>query len=392
MRIVHVITRMILGGAQENTLLTVQGLQERGHDVLLVTGPALGPEGELLEESRRSGVRVEIVESLRREIHPVRDLKATIALRRLLRRERPQVVHTHSSKAGIIGRAVAAGLKIPVVIHTIHGLPFHPYQSALLRMFYIGLERRAARWTDRLITVADAMADQASRVGISTPDRYTTVYSGMEVDRFLAAGRCRNIPEEWNSLGIGPEHRLVTTVARLAPLKGHEDLLEMAPRIVRRYPEVRFLFVGSGELQANLEQRVAELGVGDHVIFAGLTPAARIPEVLGASDLVVHPSYREGLARVLPQAILAGVPVITYDLDGAGEIVEEEISGSLVSPGHREEMEAKILSYLARRDSSGKIERVDESVRLRVANRFRSEVMVEEIEKVYDQELKGRKT
>ena len=160
MKITHVITRMILGGAQENTLLTVQGLQARGHDVLLVTGPSLGPEGDLLEEARSSGVRIEIVDSLRREIHPIRDLQAARDLRRTLVREQPEVVHTHSSKAGILGRAVSSWLGVPLVIHTIHGLPFHPYQSSWLRRLYIGLEKRASLWTHRLVTVADAMADK----------------------------------------------------------------------------------------------------------------------------------------------------------------------------------------------------------------------------------------
>lgn len=163
MKIMHVITRFILGGAQENTLYTVEGqhaLPE--HEVMLVTGPAIGPEGELLKRAERSGVNTVVLTHLRRAICPYHDSLAFLQLCRLMSEFRPDVVHTHSSKAGVLGRLAARVCRVPVVVHTIHGLPFHPYQCALLNWGYVLLERWCARYTDKLITVADAMTRQAS--------------------------------------------------------------------------------------------------------------------------------------------------------------------------------------------------------------------------------------
>ena len=170
MKIMHVITRFILGGAQENTLYSVEGQHASArHDVMLVTGPAVGPEGELLERAKRSGIRTVVVGHLRRAICPWHDTLALVGLCRLMRKHRPDVVHTHSSKAGILGRLAARLSRVPVVVHTIHGLPFHPYQCVLLNWLYILLERWCARYTDRIITVADAMTRQALAARVGRP-------------------------------------------------------------------------------------------------------------------------------------------------------------------------------------------------------------------------------
>ena len=168
MRIVHVITRLIVGGAQENTLLTCRGLHESGrYEVTLVTGPAIGPEGELLSQAERSGFEVVVVPQMRREIHPLRDLASLRALRRIIAERRPQIIHTHSSKAGILGRYAAHREGVPIIVHTIHGLPFHPYERWWLNRLYVWLERRAAGWSSQLVSVADAMTEQAVAAGVA---------------------------------------------------------------------------------------------------------------------------------------------------------------------------------------------------------------------------------
>ena len=188
MRVAHVITRMILGGAQENTLLNCEDLlREHGDDVLLVTGPPLGPEGSLLERATAHGVPTTIIPEMRREIHPLRDAAAYRHVRRVLADFRPDVVHTHSAKAGILGRAVARALGVPAIIHTVHGAPWHPYQNAAARRFYQVCERWAARRTDAFICVADAMTDLMVTAHIAPREAFTTIYSGMEVEPFLAA-------------------------------------------------------------------------------------------------------------------------------------------------------------------------------------------------------------
>jgi glycosyltransferase involved in cell wall biosynthesis len=322
---------MILGGAQENTLLTVEGLQrDPRFQVLLVTGPALGPEGSLLERARRSGIEVEVIGSLRRAIHPGHDLEALARLWPRLRRFAPHIVHTHSAKAGILGRLAARLAGVPIVVHTIHGLSFHPYQSPRLNRLYILAERLVAPLTDEWICVADAMREQSLAAGIGRAERYVTIPSGMEIAPFLAAAERRSAVR--SELGYAGDEFVFVKVARLFELKGHEYVLHAFREVAAACPRSRLLLVGDGVLRARLEALAHRSGVGDRVRFTGLVPPDRIPELLHAADAVVHASLREGLARVLPQAFLCRRPVIAFDVDGAREVVIPQRTGLLVPP------------------------------------------------------------
>ena len=379
MRVLHVITRLILGGAQENTLLTVEGLmREPGIEVALATGPALGPEGDLFRRAHDHGVRLFLIDELRREIHPGRDLASLVKLLSLIRRFRPHIVHTHSSKAGILGRLAARLASVPVVVHTIHGLPFHPYETRLRNALFVALERAAARWSAALVSVAEAMTRQALARGVGRPQQYVTIYSGMEVEPFLAVrgqrARCRR------ALGLPPRGPVVSKVARLAPLKGHEDVLRALPPVLERVGDLTVVLVGDGVLRRELTGLAAELDLARCVRFVGLVPPERIPVILGASDAVVHASYREGLARVLPQALLAGVPVVSYQVDGAPEALSTDEGGILVPAGDVPGLSRALLEVLTHR------RRWQRSARLRgdaITERFRTETMVREILTLY---------
>lgn len=331
MRIAHLITRMILGGAQENTLLTCEDLiRDYGDDVLLVTGPPLGPEGSLLDRAHVNGVPVEMIPALRREIHPLRDPQSYFALKRAIARFKPDVVHTHSGKAGLLGRMAAHALCVPVIVHTVHGAPFHPYQSRGAQEILEACERYAARRCDALVSVADAMTDLMVQANVAPREKFTTVYSGMEVESFLAANEHRVLARR--KLGYSDQHVVVGKIARLFHLKGHADVIAAATRVVERQPNVRFLFVGDGILREELETQIHRAGLDDYFQFTGLVPPIEIPKLLGAMDIVVHTSRREGLARVLPQALIAGKPVISYDVDGAREVVITGETGILLRP------------------------------------------------------------
>ena len=382
----HIITRMILGGAQENTLYTVEGLDRaEGWETLLVTGPAIGPEGELVNRAVRNGVRVEIVDAMRREINPVRDAASYLALKRIITREKPEIVHTHSSKAGILGRAAAKACGVPVVVHTIHGLPFHPYQNRLVNRLYVALERWAGGMSDSIVTVCDAMAEKAAAAGVAPREKFRTIYSGMEVDTFLDAKKHRRGVRE--ELGIPPDVPVVGKVARLFHLKGHKYLINAMPRVLAQFPETRFLFVGDGILRESLTVRARELGVLDKIVFAGLVEPSRVPAMVGAMDLLVHCSLREGLARVLPQALLAGVPVISYDIDGAGEVVRPGETGWLVEPESVDELAEAMVVAL-----SGPEETARTALRGRelCERMFKVGTMVDEIVSLYGELLEGR--
>lgn len=376
---------MILGGAQENTLFTVEGLlHDPSFDVLLVTGPALGPEGELLQRAGERGVPVRLVEELRRELHPVRDAVSFFKLLALFLRARPDIVHTHSSKAGILGRAAAALAGVPVVVHTIHGLPFHPYERPHVNLLYVLLERLSALWTHAIVTVADAMRDQALAARVGRRRQFRTIYSGMEVEPFLAERPTRE--EVRRDLGLAPDDLVFGQVSRLAELKGHEYLLEAFRRLWAREPHCRLLLVGDGRLRASLLSQARALGVADRLLLTGLVDPSRIPGLLRAMDIVVHCSLREGLARVLPQALLSGRPVVTFDVDGAREVVVDGETGFLVPAQDVDRLVDRCLR-LARDPELCR--RMGERGRARCREDFSAGGMVERIVGLYRELLPG---
>lgn len=380
MKIIHIITRLIVGGAQENTVLNCRDLiAQYGDEVTLVIGPEAGPEGSLLDQARDWGVPIEIVDSLRRAIHPTRDRRAYRALRRLIRQRRPDVVHTHSAKGGMLGRFAAHAERVPAVVHTVHGAPFHPYQGRGARWFFQRCERAAAARCHRLISVADAMTDLLVDAGVAPREKFTTIYSGMEVEPFLAAETFRAAKRA--ELGYGDKHVVVGKIARLFKLKGHDDFLAAAEQVARKNPQVRFLLVGDGILRDQIEHRIHRSILRDRVQITGLVPPAEIPPLLAAMDIVAHCSLREGLARVLPQALLAGRPVISYDVDGAREVVASDETGILLPPRDVAGLAAG-MRRLA--DDPQLRARLAAEGRRRCTERFRHDNMTRQIRELYE--------
>jgi glycosyltransferase involved in cell wall biosynthesis len=381
-----VITRLILGGAQENTLLTVEGLHHRyGDDVTLITGPAEGPEGDLFGRAEGQGLKVELMPELVRAVRPATDLKAYVSLRRAFRRLRPEVVHTHSSKAGIVGRAAAWHERVPAVVHTVHGLPFGPSERPWKNRLYVALERAAARQCHAIVSVCDAMTEQALAAGVGRPEQYHTVYSGMDVEAFLNPPRPRD--EVRRELGLADDEVAFATVARLFERKGHDDILAAAPRVLAADPRVRFVFIGDGLLRDRLIAETERLGLRHAFHFVGLVPPDRIPELLAAVDGVVHPSLREGLARVLPQALMVGRPVISYDVDGAREVVLPE-TGVLLRPRDVVGLAAAVLRLAA--DPALRASMGQEG-RRRFADQFRHETMTDRLRSLYEDLLRANR-
>jgi glycosyltransferase involved in cell wall biosynthesis len=382
MKIVHIITRLIIGGAQENTLLTVEGLDHRYHDdVTLITGPAEGPEGDLFDRAKELDLKIEVFPELVRAVRPNTDLSAYRRLRAALSRLKPEVVHTHSSKAGILGRAAAWHEKVPAIVHTIHGLPFGPFESAVKNRLYIALERWAARRCHAIVSVCDAMTEQALAAGVGRPEQFQTVYSGMDADAFLNPRRARE--EVRRELGLADGDVAFATVARLFELKGHEDIIAVAGRVLAANPKVRFVWIGDGILRDKLVAALEQRGIRSSFILTGLVAPDRIPELLNAVDGVIHPSVREGLARVLPQALLTGRTVISYDVDGAREVVLPE-TGILLKPRDLEGLEYAITDLAAdpaRRAAMG------QEGRRRFANQFRHETMTRQLRALYERLL-----
>jgi len=385
MRIAHVITRLILGGAQENTVLCCEDLlREHGDEVLLVSGPPLGPEGSLLDRARAGGVPLEIVDPLRRPIHPWRDWRSYCRLKCVLGEFRPDVVHTHSAKGGILGRAAAWSLGVPAVVHTVHGAPFHAYQNAFTRAAYRWCERWAGRRCHHLISVADAMTDLMIEGGVAPREKFTTIYSGMEVEPFLDSARLRDRVRR--EFGYGPEHVVIGKIARLFHLKGHDDVIAAFKRLAACEPNARLLLVGDGVLRDRLTRRITAAGLSDRIHFTGLVPPERVPELIAAMDVVVHASLREGLARVLPQALIAGRPVVSYDVDGAREVVLPNVTGFLLKPRDVGAMAESLARLCADPDLR---KRMGSEGRRRYADQFRHQRMTRHVRALYKRLLEG---
>ncbi|WP_145177248.1 glycosyltransferase family 4 protein [Rubripirellula lacrimiformis] len=387
MRIAHVITRMIIGGAQENTLLNCLDLiQDYGDDVLLITGPSLGPEGNLLDQGRAGQLPTRILPSLRRAIHPVHDWQAARDIRSAIRDFAPDVVHTHSAKGGLLGRHVAWGQRVPAVIHSVHGAPFHPYQSAMARQFFQRCERWAAKRCHQMICVADAMTDLMVDAGVAPREKFKTIYSGMDVEPFIHANDHRD--EMRRKLGFADHHIVIGKIARLFHLKGHDDLITAAVDVIAANPNVRFLWVGDGILKSPLQNRIAQLGLDSHFVFTGLVPPSEVPCLVGAMDALVHTSYREGLARALPQALIAGKPVVSYDVDGAREVAINDETGFLV-PAQDTAMLSIALQRIA--GDAGMRDRMGREGQSRFTDQFRHQTMTRQIRRLYGEILASQR-
>jgi glycosyltransferase involved in cell wall biosynthesis len=385
MRIAHIITRLIIGGAQENTLFNVDDQHHLFHDeVCLITGPGLGPEGSLEPKARERGLDLRVLPELRRSLNPLQDWSSLKAIRGAFKEYAPQLVHTHSSKAGILGRLAAHQLGIPAV-HTIHGASFHYGQNMVAQTAYRWAERRAANWCQHYITVCDAMIDQYVAAGIASREKFTTIYSGMDVDHFLTPRR--NPATLRAELGLAPTDIVLGKVARLFHLKGHEYLIEAAPQVVKAVPNVRFLLIGDGILKAEFQARIAELGLTQHFVFAGLVAPEAVGEYLHVMDVVVHTSVWEGLARVLPQGSIAGKPVISFAIDGAPEVCIPDETGILVEPRNIPQL-AQAMIRLAQ-DVELR-QRLGATGKARFTEQFRHQNMTRQIREVYAKVLANR--
>ncbi len=438
LKILHISTRLILGGSQENTVLSCEGQARLGHDVHLAYGPIFGPEGSMLDrvQSFRTddgrGITTHELPNMVRQISPLKDhFCFHHDLKRLIREVQPDVVHTHSSKAGILGRWAAwscslsprgerAGVRgdpsaqltpsvssadsspvgdggarksRPAVIHTIHGPPFMPVEGGGLsrtkirikNKIYEVAEKFAAKRCHTIVSVADAMTEQFLARGIGRTEQYITVRSGMETEPYLKPEHDQSRPVIRQSLGIEKGDFVIGTVARLAQHKGHDDLLDALAEDLRKNPGWKLLWVGDGWWKDRLIDKAEALGVRGQIVLTGLVPPARVPGLIRAMDVLAHPSYREGLPRTVPQALLCGVCPVAYDVDGTREACRDGETGLLVQQGDLAGLQSAIVQL-----------HDDPELRIRLASHgrdwcateFAAETMVEHLEAVYERALR----
>ncbi|HEY2329992.1 MAG TPA: glycosyltransferase, partial [Verrucomicrobiae bacterium] len=280
------------------------------------------------------------VPELVRPIHPLKDFIALRKLEILLREQKPDLVHTHSGKAGILGRLAARRAKVPVIIHHIHGPSFGSFQGALANFVFTAAERHAAKVTDHFFCSAGAMTKLYLAAGIGRPEMFTRIFSGFNLEPFLSATNGLALRKK---LGLDESHFVIGKVARIFKLKGHADLLAAFAKILPQVPHARLLFVGDGILRSEIENQVRALGLDGKVIFTGLVPPDDVARYVGIMDCLAHFSYREALSRALPQALAAGKPVVAYDFDGADEVCLENETGFVIRTGDTGAAAKKLL-------------------------------------------------
>ena len=337
-RVLHVITRLELGGAQGNTLHTVATLDRSAFSPGLAWGP-----GDRLDGRARTlaGVALFEVPALVRPPAPRSDLEAFHELRRIIRVWRPSIVHTHSSKAGILGRAAARAERVPAIVHSIHGFGFTPLQPAPLRGLFLALERMAGRWTDAFVVVAVRHRELGAMLGVLDPDRTRVIRSGIGLAAYRTAS---GGPGLRRRLGIPDRAPLVVQVGNLKPQKAPLDFVRVAAIVARRLPEARFLLAGDGPLRSRAERLAERLGLGDRLAMPGWIDD--VPAVLDAADAAVLTSRHEGLPRAVVEALAAGVPVVATAVDGTPEVVRHGENGFLVPPGDVEALAAGVVRLL----------------------------------------------
>jgi glycosyltransferase involved in cell wall biosynthesis len=328
MKIVQLITRLIVGGAQRIALETAASLRLRGLESEIWCGPQTGPEGSLFEEAAERSVPVRVIPHLVKQVDPLRDLAALRHLSRELLRARIDLLHTHSSKAGILGRRAGRSAGVPRIVHTVHGWGFSPRTPRPARSVFVAAERAAASWADRLITVSEAVRDEGLKLGIGREDLYRVIPPGIDTTPFqdLESIRRRGI-ELRADMGIPVDAFLAGSVGRLSPQKNPGMILDAA----RALPEVHWLWIGDGPLRTAIERGIARENLSSRVHLAGLR--ADPASFLGALDLFVLPSLWEGSPLTLLEASAAGVPIAASDVGGVAEIVPPSPAGRLFVAG-----------------------------------------------------------
>jgi len=375
-RVAHIITRLIRGGADENTVFTVLGIDRERYEVDILAGLGSELSGFPAEIDRCTTIIPELV----RDPSPIRDLVALAKITRILRQGRYDLVHTHTAKAGFLGRVGARLAGVPCVVHTLHGVTFHEQLSPWLRQSYILLERIAAPLSDVLISVGEDVKGKYLRESIGREDQYVTIPSGMDTVAFQNALR---FPEDARlprrrEFGFAGEHMVVGMVSRLEPRKGYRYFFEALARVSEDFPQVRALVVGEGEQGNELKTVAADLGIGERVVFAGYRPD--IAEVIAAFDVAVLTSLWEGLPRVLVQYALLEKPIVTFDVEGAREVVDDGNTGYIVPRQDVDLLTDRLRQLL---ESETLRRRLGSAARERVEGRWDVDRMVAGVADVY---------
>jgi len=378
-KVLHMITELPVGGAQDNTLLTVEHLDKDKYDVTLMSSPG----GSWVERALGiPDIRVVLNDRLQRRIHPISDLAAIWRIFHHIRQEQYDIVHTHSSKPGILGRIAARWAGVPIIVHTIHGFPFNDFMNVITKRFYIFLERIASRCADKLITVSNLNKKKAIELRLAKEDKFVNIYSGIDLRRFTPDSVASRMKAE---LSIPGDHFVVGMVGRLSPQKDTSTFIEAVNILRQDTPNITCLLVGDGELRSGLEELTDAFGLRDTIRFLG--ERSDVPEILDVLDVFVLSSLWEGLGRALTEAMAMAKPVVATAVEGVPELVHDHQTGILVQPKDPVSMARAIQRLLRDRALA---EQLGRNAQKRVLQDFGFVTMIEQIDDLYDRLLDQR--
>lgn len=375
-RVARVIARLNIGGPAQHVVHLTAGLSPEHFESRLFTGQESPTEGSMLDLAQRLGVGPVSVPGLGRDISPLRDPASLTFLYRAFRSFRPDVVHTHTAKAGAVGRIAARLARVPVVVHTYHGHVFHSYFSPAKTRLFLAIERALARRTDRLLAVSESVRDELLRYRIAGPDRLVTLPLGLDLRGFLDVERARGALRR--ELGVGPATPLVGIIARLVPIKRHEDFLLAAGLVAERISEARMVVVGDGERRVELEALAQNAGLGERVRFLGWR--RDLERVYADLDVVVLTSANEGSPVSLIEAMAAGRAVVATRVGGVPDLVDDGVSGMLVPPRSPRAVADAVVALLA---DGERRRHLGEAGRKRVYPAYAVERLVADVERLY---------
>lgn len=382
LQVLQVITRMIVGGAQETVLSTAALLDKRRFHVEVLCGAQTGSEGSLIKEACALGIPLTILPDLVREINPWRDLRALLEIYRIIKDNRYIIVHTHSSKAGILGRAAAWLAGTPIIVHTVHGWSFHDYMSPLMRRVFLWLERRMAACTNAFVVVSSHDMQKGLREKIGKPEQYHRIRSAIPLEEFDPVRVSREQVRQ--ELGLPLDAPVLGNVGRFSPQKNPLAWVRVASIVAHNLPKCHFLLIGDGPLRAQVEEQLVKEGIAERTILTGLR--RDVPRMLAAMDVFLLTSLWEGLPRVIPQALAMQVPVVAQRVGGVAEAILHNEMGYLCYPGDLEELAKRCVELL----QNGHLRReMGRRGREHVLKEFPQQQMIEQLAALYENLLVG---
>jgi glycosyltransferase involved in cell wall biosynthesis len=381
-KVLRIIARLNIGGPAIHTILLTAGLNDERFESTLVTGVEGKYEGNMLDLAAAKGVEPIIIPQLRRNVDPLGGLITLVKLYRLMRRQKPHIVHTHTATAGLLGRLAAKLAGVPVILHTFHGHVLRGYFGPLRSKALVWVERFLACLSDCIVTVSEGQRRELAGYGVAPPEKITVVPLGFELEHLLTCQSHRG--ELRRELDLADDHKLVGIVARLVPIKNHHLFLQAAKVVAEAVPQARFLVVGDGELREELKAYVCDLGLDERAFFTGWR--RDLPRLYADLDVVALTSINEGTPVSLIEAMAAGVPVVATAVGGVPDVVVDGETGYLVGAGDANGMAEAIIELLKNPGKAGEMGRWGREA---VYPKFAVQTLIANVEGLYAELLRN---